>query len=413
METKLGLDEALKCIRCGLCQPVCPVFGAIGSEPSVARGKVQLIRALGEGKLRPSEALKKFVFLCLNCGACTANCPSGVRVSDLILEARAQLVSELGQPFVEKFVLRGLASNVGRLEIGAKGLALYQKTGLRWLARKTGLLIILPGEMRAKDDLAPTLSFRPARQEFPSVCGPDDASHRVAYFVGCTTNLFDQHVGRAVIEVLTRLGCQVSIPHKLECCGMPHHNYGDLKTSASLRQRNVAALNRIEAEAIVVDCATCGSMLKSYKGLNAPVYDISEYLVGALGAACEKNGSLAGTVTYHDPCHLVRAQGVAAAPRDLLKSIGGLVFKEMAEADRCCGGGGAFALTHYDVSMKILERKMGNIAETGADIVASGCPSCRMQLKYGVLRETKKSSGSFAVRRVVHPVELLAEALRG
>ena len=407
--TKPNLDEALKCIRCGLCQAVCPVFGAVGSEPSVARGKVQLIRALDEGNLSPSDALKKFVFLCLNCGACTANCPSGVNIGELIVTARAHLMAELGQPYVEKFLLRGLAASAGRLEVGAKGLALYQKTGLRWLARKVGLLDVAPGRLREKDDLLPASSFRTAKATFHRVSGPGDARQMVAYYVGCATNLFDHRVGRAVIDVLTRRECQVIIPGHLECCGMPHRNVGDLETAAVLQRKNVEALNRAEADAIVVDCATCGSTLKGYKGLNAPVYDISEYVVNVLGFGDDAR-SLSGTVTYHDPCHLVRGQGIGAAPRELLKSIEGLIFREMSEADRCCGGGGSFALTHYDISMRILDRKMGNIAETGAEMVASGCPSCRLQLKQGVLMELRKDSRAVTKRRVVHPVELLAEA---
>ncbi|MCL5074146.1 MAG: (Fe-S)-binding protein [Chloroflexi bacterium] len=400
--------ESLRCIRCGLCQAQCPVFDVLRLEPGVARGKVQLARALWEGKLGPSTPLREMVHQCLSCEACTDNCPSGVKVGTLLLEARAALVEELGLPAVESLILRQTLPYPSRLRLSGMALALYQRTGLRWLAHKAGLLQILPGELDEKEERLPETSFLSARQVLPTLSGPNPG-RRVAYFLGCATDLFYPRLGRAMVEVLRQHGCQVFIPPQTVCCGMPHRASGDVATAARLEKQNTTILNEAEVEAIVVDCATCGSTLKGYDGLRAPVYDITEYLVSVIGLDSPASSLPSLTVTYHDPCHLKRGQGVSEAPRQVLRSIPGVNLVEMDEADRCCGGAGTFSLAYHDLSVRILERKMDNVAATEADILATGCPSCRMQLSYGLKREARRKAPRKLPRRVIHPIELLAE----
>ena len=404
-------DESLKCVRCGLCQAVCPVFAVERSESSVARGKVQIVRALLEQRIDPSAPARERIFLCLNCDACTANCPSGVAVTDVILAARAQLVRDLRQPLVERLLLREVLAHPGRVELGAAALAVYQQTGIRWLAHKVGLLHLVPGNLAVKEELVPAArSTTPARKSLPAVSGPAEAKYRVAYYLGCVTNVMYQSTARAVVEVLQRNGCQTLIPSGLRCCGMPHRNYGDVEVAARLEEHNTAALNALAVDAIVTDCATCSATLRRYGGLKTPVFDINQFLVDSLGVASPER-PLPGRATYHDPCHLVRGQGVREAPRQILRSIPELDFAEMAEADRCCGGAGAFAVAHYDLSMQILDRKIKNAAATKADLLATSCPACRMQLSHGVARYAAADAAG-GPREVVHPVELLARAYR-
>ena len=129
-------DETLKCVRCGLCQAVCPVFAVERSEAAVARGKVQLVRALLEGRVEPTPAVRERLFLCLNCGACTENCPSGVAVADIMLAGRAQLLREAGRPLVERLLLREGLGQRRSVRLAGLGLALYRRSGLRWLAHR-------------------------------------------------------------------------------------------------------------------------------------------------------------------------------------------------------------------------------------------------------------------------------------
>ncbi len=186
----------------------------------------------------------------------------------------------------------------------------------------------------------------------------------------------------------------------------------------SQAQNNIAVFERWDVDVIVADCATCGSTLKEYDSLFAQdpewagraaafrskVRDVSEFLTEI--PLERPTGRVDARVTYHDPCHLRRAQKVWKEPRKLLSFIDGLDFVEMPEADWCCGSAGSQLITHYDTSRKVLERKLDNIEKTEADIIASGCPGCRMQLKTGLQRRGKRA-------RVVHPITLLDEAYGG
>jgi glycolate oxidase iron-sulfur subunit len=184
-----------------------------------------------------------------------------------------------------------------------------------------------------------------------------------------------------------------------------------------MMKTNLTALSHPEVEAVITLCATCGSTLKDLypklfpgeetEALAGKIMDFQEYLLSknpALvdGSRSEKRSSL--RVTYHDPCHLNRGMGVRDAPRTLLKNLPGVTYVEMEEADRCCGGGGLFSLSHYDLSLKIGRRKVERIIESGADVVATACPSCQMHLTDLLQRE------GLGIR-VAHVCELLDEAL--
>ena len=400
-------DESLKCVRCGLCQAVCPTFAVERREAAVARGKVQLVRALLEGRLAPSTPVRERLFLCLNCGACTANCPSGVAVADLILAARSQLLADLGQPAVERLLLNDVLARPSGLRLAGAALDLYRRSGLRWLAHKAGLLRALPGDLGEAEALLPAPA-RDGRRPYV-VDPPEHPKHRVAYFAGCLTTVLYPDLAGTVVAVLRRQGCEVVMPAGLSCCGMPHRSYGDRAKAEELEGRNAERLNAAGVEAIVTDCATCGAGLKGYGGLRPPVYDLNEFLAEKIALASPER-PLPLRVTYHDPCHLGRGQGVREAPRRLLRQIPSLEFVEMAEADRCCGGAGTFALTHYAASTQILERKVANAATTEAAIVATGCPACRMQLNHGLAR--RAAAGRASPAEALHPVELLARAYR-
>ncbi|MHB1005085.1 MAG: (Fe-S)-binding protein [Chloroflexota bacterium] len=403
-------DETLKCVRCGLCQAVCPVFAVERSESAVARGKVQIVRAVLENRIGGDASVRERVFACLNCDACTANCPSGVAITEVVLAARAELRRTLGQPAVERLLLRDLLASPTCLELGGTALALYERSGLRWLAHKSRLLEAFPGEVAAKEGMLPgPAAARGARQTLPCVSTPAKKKRRVAYFLGCVTNVVYQQVARAVVDVLIRNDCEVVVAPDLRCCGMPHRNYGDTETAARLEGHNTARLNGLDVDAVVTDCATCGSTLRAYSGLRAPVYDVNAFLADQIGFAEPGEGSPL-RVTYHDPCHLARGQNVRAAPRQVLQAIPGVKLVEMAEADRCCGGAGTFALMHHEVSMAILDRKIDNAAATRAEVVATACPACRMQLAHGLARLSRRQSNAEGPRRVIHPVELLAAA---
>jgi len=217
--------------------------------------------------------------------------------------------------------------------------------------------------------------------------------------------------------VLARNNCTVVTPKETVCCGMPALGYGRVDLVQEQARHNIALFEQADVEAIVTDCATCGSTLKDYGKLladypnwagraakfSAKVRDISEFL---MSIPLEKpQGRVDARVTYHDPCHLRRGQNVWKEPRALLQMIDGVDFVELPEADWCCGSAGSQLITHYETSLKVLKRKTNNIASTDAEYIASGCPGCQMQLNVGMKREGLDM-------QVVHPIVLLDRAYR-
>ncbi|MHB1652754.1 MAG: (Fe-S)-binding protein [Desulfitobacteriaceae bacterium] len=409
-------EELKKCVRCGECRYHCPVFTELKNEPASPRGRLALVKLLQEGKIQPSAELANRLYACLLCKTCSVNCPSGVITEDIMVGVREYLEQALGKSLIKRALLKGFLTRPALLQASFSLLKLYQKSGLKRLLTRTGLIEQLPDKISAAAKIMPDVSQRPARERIPEfIQAAGEKKFRVAYFLGCATNLIYPEVAVAAVEVLSRHGCEVVVPKEEKCCGMPHLAYGDTETAVDLARHNLKVLLGAGVDVVVTDCASCSATLaESYeklfeagteeylqaKALSHRVYDLNKFLV-------EKTGVQPGPkpvkaiVTYHDPCHLKRGQKVFKQPRELLKAIPGLEFREMKEADRCCGSAGSFSIMHHELSMKILDHKVDNIAETQASVVATACPTCTMQLAYGL-----KTKG-LAVQ-VTHPVQLLA-----
>jgi glycolate oxidase iron-sulfur subunit len=237
---------------------------------------------------------------------------------------------------------------------------------------------------------------------------------RVAYFIGCATNVFSASVAEALVKCLVELGCQVEIPDMV-CCGSPHASAGDTETAQGLARRNAQALAQVACDVIVSDCATCTHGLTEYEHLLDPDDPAQEFVraisckimdaTSFLHRHFKPTGCDSPTrrvVTYHDPCHAVRGLGVKEAPRELIRSMPHLELVEMDRADSCCGGSGSYCFRHPDMSSRILAEKMTALKQTGANVLATDCPACMLQLKAGI----RQFGLQVAVR---HPVELLAE----
>jgi glycolate oxidase iron-sulfur subunit len=222
------------------------------------------------------------------------------------------------------------------------------------------------------------------------------AKMRVGFFTGCFIDFVDPAIGRSLIRVLGRHGVEVVFPKKQTCCGIPVFMSGDLENGLDLLKINLEAFAPYELDAIVVGCATCGTALKeSYKALvegesqdlqervkafSGRVMDVAEFLTQKIQLIPGEKRAVQ-KVTYHDPCHLNRSQGVSSQPRKILKDLSGVTLVEMRDPQRCCGGGGSFSFYNYDLSKQISRRKVEDIEGTGASTVVTGCPGCMLQLK--------------------------------
>lgn len=403
-------QDLLKCNRCGLCQGACPIYKATGLETSVARGHHAVLREIIEGKLPFLKEAREPLYDCLLCRGCLPPCMPAVPTDSIVINARQAYLKKFGLPLGRRLIFRGLLPNRRLLGLAVGFMALGQAAGAARIARAMSSALTFGHELVPQLPF-PSLRSRWLRHPLPQVPG---AKKRLAYFLGCGFNYILQRVGEATVAVLAQAGYQVVVPEH-ECCALPIYAYGDLEGARALARRNIEMLEKVEADAIVTDCASCSSFLKEYRGLLAEdeefssrasalatkVMDINQLLapeVSRLKVETEYNEL---TVTFHDPCHLTRYQGIKEEPRALLKAIPGINFTEMAEADWCCGSAGTYNLEHYPESMAVLKRKMDNIKATTAQVVATSCPACMLQLSLGARRQREGI-------KVVHVTELLA-----
>jgi len=412
-----SLTELLdKCNRCGFCQAGCPTYKSTGLEWQVARGRVALVRNILEGKIGLlEEEIREALGTCLRCQGCVTHCPPQVPTDEIVERAIERLVQIKGEPWVQRVIFRNLLPNPRVLGAAGKIIWLSQATGAQGTAKKLGATRILGTDTDRAQDRLPPMPSRTAREVLSTMMRPvPNRQYRVAYFIGCGTNLMFPEVAAATLRVLYANSTEVLIPQVVDC-GKPATIYGDMEAARQLARRNVDTLGTLDVDAIVSDCATCGSFIKRYGRLLAedPRYaekaravadktrDLSEFLSGI--ELNREMGEVRLRATYHDPCHLSRFQKITTQPRNLIKEVPGVEFKEAAESDMCCGGAGSFFLTHYDLSQQVLNRKMGNVSRTGSDYLLTGCPGCMMQLSAGV-----RNNG--LPIQVIHTVQLLDRA---
>jgi len=407
MSLRSHYDDIAQCNKCGFCQAACPIFRATGHESGVARGRLALLRALIEGRLDWTRELEEPLFNCLRCGACTANCFPKVPTADLLAEARGEYFERVGRSPVHRLLFDELLPHLGRLRLAAKAAAGGKNTGLFKAARALGMLRGFGSfvhELPRAEDLVerlPRFSFR-ERVKPDTYEGAGDL--RLAYFVGCGMDLLCPDAAEATFAVLRQLGKTVTVLSN-RCCGVPAYTYGDPAATRRLVRLNLELIDPEAFDAVATDCASCAAFLKKYPEL-PDLPDASRTRAGALAARTRDAVEILGdtlppptkptpllgaegkplVATYHDPCHAVRGQGLVKEPRALLKSLPGVEYRELPEADWCCGGAGSYALGHYDLSMQVLERKMDNVAKTGANLLVTACPACLVQLRHGVRR---------------------------
>jgi glycolate oxidase iron-sulfur subunit len=409
-------EQYRACSRCGLCLSICPTYRLTWRETDSPRARLMMLRKVLEGELDISPGFNDEMYRCLDCLACNAICPVGIKPGDLVLAARYMIHEARPQPWIQSLIFGGYFPNPALMQISMLPLLLYQRLGVQHAANALGITQHFPEQLRDLERLLPPLPKRPLRSHLPEVTPVrGERKYRVGFFLGCFQNMIFADASAATVRVLAHNGCEVVTPKNVKCCGMPHLAYGEVETARLLARHNIDILEKLDADVILTDCATCGSSLKEYgahllaedaeysgraRALSGKVRDISEFLGEIPLRHPEHPQNM--RVTYHDPCHLRRGQNVWREPRQLLQ-LAGAEFVELREADWCCGSAGTQMITHYENSMRILARKIQNVAETGAAILATGCPGCQLQLGLGAQRAGLNIS-------VKHPVQILDQA---
>ena len=418
-----------KCKRCGQCMSVCPVYQTTFREADVARGKLALLETVEAGTMGWSARLEEILSRCLLCGACAWVCASKVHSTNLIRQGRQCLFevrkgARSGNPLIRSIRQAELSGKVL-----LKGGVLLQALLCKKIPDSSGLHLRFPLSFFAKRATVPHVSWNPFINAFRPEPDGGSKHSRIGFFVGCGANYLFADAARALVRILRYAGATVIVPKDQVCCGLPAYVSGDIKTAQALARKNIDAFGSSELDAVLTVCASCGSHLKNLGALfkedaswEGPARSLAEkhmdataFLVENLGfdthlkrlrSAAKPKGRRSVVAAYHDPCHLRIGQGIIEAPRRLLEAAPGVELVEAPHHGQCCGHGGDFNLSHFDLSLKILDRRMRDFEGVGPDAIVTGCTGCLLQFAEGTSRK-----GLAARVSVCHPLVLVERSI--
>ncbi len=434
-------EQAEKCVRCGLCLYACPVYGEERNENYVARGRNRLLKETIDNPDDLVAGAGDRFSKCLLCRRCTMVCPQGVRTDLLTVAARAECVKSGMLPFSKSILFRKLLKDRNRMKKAVRAASRFQ-----WLlpvskeegrtpvpAPDEGTIRHIPlflaglGRGRQLPSIAKTFLSEQVQETNPPPVTVARRNMRVAFFAGCSTEFCFPEEGKALIRILNQQGVEVVFPKKQGCCGLPVLAGGDLDTAREIAFHNLGVFLELNVDFVVTGCASCGSTLKEgwaaylsrteeermrLEGFGKYVRDISELIVELADfrplrfrSRLQKNTR----VTYHDPCHLARYQGIVEEPRKILRQVFGENFVEM-DNKGCCGMGGSFSVDHYSLSKKIAQKKVESIAATNADVVITACPGCKVQLTDN-LKRCGLRQRVLDIVEAVEPVPVLEDSI--
>ncbi|MDF1581443.1 MAG: LUD domain-containing protein [Desulfuromonadales bacterium] len=410
--------DALRCIRCGACANVCPVYQTVGGHVfgHIYIGAIGIIlTAFFDGLDQAAELVRA----CIGCRACVEVCPGKIDLESIILHLREEMGDYEGIGTGKSLVFKNVLRNRKLFHSLLRTASLLQKPLTRGerTIRHLPLFFSSLTEWRT----LPAVADQPLRDLWSKLPQPvQQPRYRVACFGGCLNDFVYPELGEDLITVLNRLDVTVDYPLDQNCCGIPALYSGDRETATELARQNITALLAGNPDYVVTTCPTCTMSLQRDFGellsddpawrdkaarLAERTLDVSRFIVEKLDGVNRLKGLADPTgVTYHDSCHLKRGAGVWREPRALLAASGREVT-EMAHADRCCGFGGSYSFTsHPNIAKRILGDKVDDIKDSGVPCVAMDCPGCLMQIRGGLEKQGVPV-------RAAHTIELLAEML--
>ncbi|MFK2826442.1 (Fe-S)-binding protein [Bacillus sp. B190/17] len=422
LRKELNYEKTNNCVQCGYCLPVCPTYMTMGKETHSPRGRINLVKMAGEGKITDLSVLEDPINLCLGCRACETACPTGVEYGAILESAKAALTRRKTFSVPVKTLRNVLFKKVfpskKAMKVLGNGLWFYQKSGVQKAMQKVGVLEKLPYHMGTFEAITPNVVSPKERSSLPNrINARGKRKYTAAFFTGCIMDAMFQRINRLSIELLAIAGCDVVIVENQTCCGALHAHSGEIEEARELAKRNIIAFEQEKVDFIVNNAGGCGAMLYEYdhllsdeaewheraKQFRMKSKDISEVLDLCGGIPIEKGK--AERVTYQRSCHLTNVQKVHKEPLKLIKAIPNVQLIEMNEAEMCCGSAGIYNVVNYEASMEILDKKMGNVKKTEATTIITTNPGCLLQMKLGIERENLSPQV-----RALHLIEYLAEA---
>ena len=421
-------DLVSDCVHCGFCLTTCPTYVLWGEEMDSPRGRIHLIGQGLSGEPLTDSMVTHFD-QCLGCMACVTACPSGVRYDRLIEDTRAQVErrhSRSARDRALRAAIFALFPYPRRLRLLRGPLRAYQRSGLRRLVARTGLLERLSPTLATLESLAPPADQARGSWAWLGEVPPPPSRVRargerravVGMLTGCVQRALFPDVNAATVRVLAAEGCEVLIPPGQGCCGALSVHNGRRAEAQDFARRLIDTVERTGMDYLVVNSAGCGSSLKEYDELladdpayarraadfTAKVRDLAE-LLAALGPVATRH-PLPMTVAYHDACHLGHAQGVRTQPRALLRAIPGLELRPIADPEICCGSAGVWNVLNPGPAAELGDRKAKAVLATGADLLVTANPGCLMQVAAAVRRR----GGAIAL---AHTAAVLDASIRG
>ena len=405
--------EALRCIRCGACANVCPIYRLVGGHTfgHVYIGAIGLILTpFFHGK----EKAKEIITCCLNCQSCKAVCPSKIDLPYLIKSVYAKVLGETGEVPAKSKMASRFMKNRRFFHAALKTASKLQgpMTDGPYIRHLPSFLMGEHGFRRL-----PAIADKSLRDEWkhvkPRVKQP---KMRVAFFAGCAVDFIYPEQGKAFAKLCEAYDIAVDFPMDQSCCGLPTMMMAQMDAAKDIAKQNVKAFESGNYDYIVTLCASCGSHIKENfpklltKDGNVPVgveafaeklMDFSSFMNDVVKVKDEDFMNLGRKVTYHYPCHLVRGLEVEDAPKELLKKSGSH-YEEMNECQVCCGFSGSFSVDFPMISKTMLSHKLDNAKETEATTLVTDCPGCVLQIRGGA---EKRGMGM----KVMHIAELLLE----
>lgn len=402
------IAEAERCVMCGLCLPHCPTYQLTHDENESPRGRISLMKAVADGVLALSPRLQTHLDNCLLCRACESACPSGVHFGQLMDQAREMIFEREAPRRKPSFWLRVFlqaAISKPRRQLLHWLLYIYQLTGTRWLASKTGILKL--SHAGALDALLPDIPASVAWKPYY----PATHKHRgdVALFTGCIANIFDRQTLDSSIAVLNRFGYGVYVPEQQACCGALHQHRGNSQQARKFTEQNLQTFSSLNIERIVVTASGCEltllESLRSEPEFSHKITDISAFLleVWPEDVVLEPVGK---RLAIHIPCTQRLITDSVQNTFELLANIPGLELHSVSENSSCCGAAGSYMLEHPQTSQQMSMDIIRQIEGLRPEILLTSNFGCGQHLSGGISHETHKTE-------IMHPVVLMARQLAG
>ncbi|MBC2721892.1 LUD domain-containing protein [Desulfosporosinus sp.] len=412
-----GFKESLYCINCGSCLNFCPVYQEVGGKYGYKYlGGRGLVFAAFHGDLEKSE--ENGLSLCIGCQKCQTACPVQMATPNMLWKLRQNAVAKEGAGW-KKDLIFSMLSKPNTLPMVSKLASTFGKLALKEADKGKGMTSRLTFNSFGlpQERVIPRFS----KKSFMEIAKPKALSKpvkKVGFYPGCVVNYTETDLGEALLHVLGENNVEVKLAKEDVCCGIPSIVSGDLAHAKSMALKNIETYSEFDMDSLVFVCPSCAVAFKEeypklfagdsselqekVKKLALKVKDINEFLSQDIDLK-PPNQRVTETVTYHDPCHLARSMGVKKEPRELIQTIPGVSYVEMQDADTCCGFGGSFSLSFYELSQRINEGKLKTVNDTKATTLATSCPGCMVHFRDGIAQHKMKQN-------VSHVIQILSRA---